>query len=418
MTRKQSPPKLGNNGGFAYVRINSKRTYLGKFGSAEAERNYTRCIAEWATSTPGISPEIGTITVNTLMTAFLEHIRHHTPPHYASCCAAADVVLQLYGGTMVSEFTPKRLAAVQYQITKTIGKRGKPYSRQYCNALTNRIKQAFRWGVAQEFVSTVTADALKHVPALQQGRTTAPETTPRLDISAEAVKATLPYLLPTVAAMVQVQRLAVMRPNEVCRMRVGDIDRTRKDGVWIYLPPKHKNTWRGFGKAIPLGKPEQELILPYLVGKTPEQAVFSPKTALLEKREKDSQRRKSKLTPSQVKRAAQHAAHPKRIVREHYSSVSYAIAVSRAIEIANRTLPDDQKIPNWTPYQLRHAGITELVFANDGNLDVARAVAGHLSASMTKIYNHADLRIAVEAAKKRGVAATAASPCITAGVEQ
>jgi site-specific recombinase XerD len=65
-------------------------------------------------------------------------------------------------------------------------------------------------------------------------------------------------------------------------------------------------------------------------------------------------------------------------------------------------LPQDQQIPHWFPYQLRHAGVTELVAEHDGNLDVARAVAGQKSISITQGYNHADLKIAIEQAKKRG----------------
>ena len=51
MKKSQStPPRMGNNGGTAFVRINGKRIYLGKFGSPEAAQNYARCVAEWAIS--------------------------------------------------------------------------------------------------------------------------------------------------------------------------------------------------------------------------------------------------------------------------------------------------------------------------------------------------------------------------------
>jgi len=178
----------------------------------------------------------------------------------------------------------------------------------------------FRWGVSQELVSPITADALKYVPPLRQGRTTAPESEPREDVPDDVVDATLPHLLPTVAAMVQVQRWATMRPSEVCRMRVGEIDMSRKDGIWLYRLPKHKCTWRGQRKIVPLGKPEQRLILPYLEGKTPEQAVFSPKTAMLEKKARDAERRRTKVPPSQELRAEKRLANPKRGDQEHYSS--------------------------------------------------------------------------------------------------
>ena len=288
MTKSHStPPKMGNNGGTAFVRINGKRIYLGKFGSPEAAQNYARCVAEWAISNtdPGqMSMPIGTATVNTLAIAYLDHVQQNNPNRYYEARSAIKTMLQLYSGITVDAFTPKCLAAVQHQFSQQVCKSGKPYSRQYCNDLSQTIKQMFRWGVAQELVSPVTADALKYVPALRLGRTTAPESTPRKDVPDDVVASTLPHLLPTVAAMVQVQRWATMR---------------------------------------------------------------------------------------------------------------------RAIERANRSLPKEQQILHWTPYQLRHAGVTELILENDGDRDVARAVAGQKSIAVTQDYNHADLKIAIEQAKKR-----------------
>jgi integrase len=148
-------------------------------------------------------------------------------------------------------------------------------------------------------------------------------------------------------------------------MCVGDIDKSRQDVIWIYCPPEHKTAWKGHERTVPLGKPEQELIIPYLEGKTADQPVFCTRHG------------------------------------KHYDSELYRGAVARAIVRANRSLPENQKIPHWTPYQLRHAGVTELVAENDGNLDVARAVAGQKTIDITQRYNHADLRIAIEQAKKR-----------------
>ena len=395
---------MGNNGGTAFVRINGKRIYLGKFGSPEAKQNYARCVAEWAVSNTdprqSASP-VGSITIDSLAIACLDYIKDTDFSIYHAFRSAVRTLLQLYSGVTVDSFTPKCLVAVQYQFTQKVDKNGKKYSRQYCNTLVKHIRRMFRWGVAQELVSPLTADALKYVPSLRRGRTTAPDTMPREDVPNEVVDATLPHLLPTVAAMVQVQRWAVMRPNEVCRMQVGDIDMSRKDGIWIYCPLEHKGTWRGHGRAVPFGKPEQALITPYLEGKSPEQAVFSPRTAMLEKKAKDAERRKTKVPPSQVLRAERRATNPKREDREHYDSRSYSRSIKQAIIIANRSLPADQQIPHWTPYQLRHAGVTELTYENDGNLDVARAVAGQRSLAIAQGYNHADLRIAIEQAKKR-----------------
>src|SRR5215469_7034084 len=83
MTKSHStPPKMGNNGGTAFVRINGKRIYLGKFGSPEAAQSYAQCVAEWATGST--DPEqtrlpAGTITVDSLAIAFLDYIKKESP---------------------------------------------------------------------------------------------------------------------------------------------------------------------------------------------------------------------------------------------------------------------------------------------------------------------------------------------------
>jgi integrase len=392
---------MGNNGGTAFVRINGKRVYLGKFGTPEANQNYARCVAEWAVTctAPGQPPpNIGTITVDSLTIAFLDHVQQNDHSHYHSFRSAVKILLQLYSGITADSFTPKCLTAVQHQFTRQVDKNGKRYSRQYCNTLTNNIRSMFRWGVSQELVSPMTADALKYVQPLRQGRTTAPESKPREDVPDDVVEATLPHLLPTVSAMVQVQRLATMRPNEVCRMRVGDIDMT--GAIWLYRPVNHKGTWRGHGREIALGKPEQAILLPYLEGKSPDSAVFSPRTAMLEKQEKDAKRRKSKVPPNQKRRAERIKENPKRKNREHYDSKPYALSIKRAVIIANKSLPEGQKIPHWTPYQLRHAAITEITLRH--GLDAARAVAGQRTINVTQHYNHADRTKAIEMAKTRG----------------
>ena len=162
MTKTSSrPPKMGNNGGTAFVRINGQRVYLGKFGSSEAAQNYARCVAEWAisgTSPEQSAPSAGTITVNSLAIAFLDHIQKNDTSHYHAFRSAVTGLLQLYSGITVDSFTPKCLVAVQHHFTQHVDKNGKRRSRQYCNTLAGHIRAMFRWGVSQELVSPITAD--------------------------------------------------------------------------------------------------------------------------------------------------------------------------------------------------------------------------------------------------------------------
>ena len=142
---------------------------------------------------------------------------------------------------------------------------------------------------------------------------------------------------PTVAAMVQLQRITGMRPSEVYRMTIGSIDKTRDTELWYYTPKSHK-TERFIGeKPIPLGKPEQELIAPYLDGEKSEQALFSPRTAMQEWYIERRKNRQSIITPSQQERDNRRAKKPVGNVGEFYDENSYR----KAIE--NRLFMDSSK---------------------------------------------------------------------------
>jgi integrase len=274
----------------------------------------------------------------------------------------------------------------------------------------NYIRAMLKWGILRKLVSHQVYVEAKFIPPLKKGKTRAYEKPKRQDVPDEVITRTLPYLLPTLRDMVQVQRWASMRPSEVFRMKPGEIDTNYKtdDGVviWMYAPGVHKSTWREKNKAgeyfriIPLGKPEQDIIAPRLVGKADTDYIFSPKDAMKEHYALRAAKRKSKVQPSQVKRKERNAKHPKRKDRDCYDRNSYNRAINRTIVAANKTLPENEQIPSWTPYQLRHAAITDITLQTK-SLDIARAVAGQKSISVTQGYNHADVKIAVEQAVKR-----------------
>jgi len=271
--------------------------------------------------------------------------------------------------------------------------------RSQINKHIGRIIRIFAWGVEEEIVAPNVVAALRAVKNLQRGEQGTFDNPPRQEVSDEVVKWTLPFMPPTVVAMVQLQRITGMRPSEIYRVTVGDIDQTRAPELWYYTPPNHK-TKRFIGeKPIPLGKPEQELLVPYLAGKTAEASVFSPRQAVRERREHQRTERKSKLTPSQRERDRRRAKHPAEKIGDFYDKHSYRQAIEHAICKGNKTLPDGEKIPHWTPYQLRHAAGTA-VEKTEG-LDKAQALLGHRTANITKRYAHGQLAIAEEMARKR-----------------
>jgi integrase len=275
-------------------------------------------------------------------------------------------------------------------------------SRRFCrrivNRCSNRIISIFAWGVENELVPETTWRALKAVKSLRKGEEGTFDNEERQPVPDDVIRRTLPFMPPTLRAMVQLQWLLSMRPNEIFKMRVGDIDTARKNGLWYYVPGSYK-TSQFVGKIVfPLGKPEQELIAPYLAGKAPEAAVFSPRTAMAERNAVRRANRKTKISPSHAAKAEARAAKPSHY-SEFYNRDSYRNAIEHAITKGNKALPDGEKIPHWFPYLLRNSGVTAIELEH--GLDTAQAQAGHTSADMTKRYSAAQLRQREELARNR-----------------
>ena len=88
-----------------------------------------------------------------------------------------------------------------------------------------------------------------------------------------------------------------------------------------------------------------------------------------------------------------------RRVGDFYNKNSYRLAVLRAIEKANRQLPEDQRIPDWTPYELRHSAASAISVELGG--DAATSQLGHTSPTTTAIYLHREVEKLVKLATER-----------------
>ena len=64
--------------------------------------------------------------------------------------------------------------------------------------------------------------------------------------------------------MVDLQRITGMRPEEVCIMRTGDIDRS--GSIWVYRPGSHKTEHHGHDRKVYLGPKAQEILRDWLRG--------------------------------------------------------------------------------------------------------------------------------------------------------
>jgi integrase len=163
----------------------------------------------------------------------------------------------MYGDLPVIEFGPLRLKAFRAYLCKTREIRHgdrievKQPTRRYVNQQIQVLRRVFRWGASEELVPVEVVTALETVSGLQAGRADLPESKGVRPVTDQDVDATIPYLPSAVAAMVRLQMLTGMRPNEVLQLRPGDLDRTGE--VWTYRPQQHKTEHHGRQRVVAIG---------------------------------------------------------------------------------------------------------------------------------------------------------------------
>jgi integrase len=191
------------------------------------------------------------VSINETMIAFLAHAADHNRRHDGTTTnelkeyiLAIRPLRRLFGTSLAEEFGPIVLQTVRAEMV------AQGWCRTRVNKQVGRIKRVFKWAEAQEMIPVAVVQSLACVQGLQRGRTEARETEPVKPVAEEIVNATLPYLWPTVRAMVELQRLAGMRPGEVRAMQLSEIDRT--GDVWIYRPTCHKMAQAGRTREIPM----------------------------------------------------------------------------------------------------------------------------------------------------------------------
>jgi integrase len=391
-------PKYGKHkqSGQARVVLNGRHFLLGPHGSAASRAEYDRLIAEWIAHGRRLLAAGADVTVSTVIARFWDHAQSYYRKPDGSPTSEVDSFRQalrplrrLYGHTPAADFTPVCLKALREAMTKpwtvTDPKTGQPKAlKGFCRTLTNRhlarVKHVFRWATAAGLIPPSVYHGLAAVSGLRKGRSDARESEPVRPVAQAHVDAVLPHLSPTLQALVKLQLLTGARGDEIRRMRTCDVDTT--GDVWVYRPDYHKTAHHGHAREIRLGPKAKQILAPLL--KPDLQAcVFSPADSLAWRRERDRAGRKSKVQPSQARRAEEakrNALKRKRRPRDHYTKDSYARAIARAC--------DKAEVPPWHPHQLRHTRATEL--RRMYGLETARAVLGQKSGAITEIYAEVD----------------------------
>ena len=225
----------------AFVRIGEKMYYLGKYGSDASRREYDRLIGEFIASGRQSFHDQDEILLESLIVQYLNYIEKEVDlceERKASINRILRALNELYGKQPVSSFGPMALKAFRHRWVE------KGLCLATINNYTNVVKQFFCWGSEEEIVPPEIAGALRMVRQLQKGRTSATVYDAIEPVADETVEKTLPHLRQEIQDMVRVQRFLSGRPQDICNMRLCDIDMSGE--IWTYTPFRQSNRWGCF----------------------------------------------------------------------------------------------------------------------------------------------------------------------------
>ncbi len=269
-----------------------------------------------------------------------------------------------------------------------------------------------------EIVEPSVLHGLQALDGLRRGRTTAPDKKPVRPVHSSQIDAIMPYVAPAVGAMVRLQELTGMRPNEVVQLRGCDLNMS--GNIWSYRPEHHKLEHLDVERVIPLGPKAQEILKPWLKPELgaylfcPQQTMDQIRSdasscwtelrrnrmhqATKSDRSRDAvavsaevRKRRNPMAPGRIK-AKKRKGRKSRVPGDRYGVASYRRAIHRACDLA--------KIDRWSPNRLRHTAATRV--RREMGIDAARALLGHSDADTTTIYAERDQELARTAMERLG----------------
>lgn len=392
--------RLHKPSGQAVVRLNGRDFYLGAHGTPDSKSKYQRLIAEYlahgklhpaAVRAPAAAGDArrDDLTINEI---FVAYWKQHVVTYYIKDGEATSEqkniklamrpLLELYGTTRGEDFGPVALTTCRQKMID-LG-----HARKRINKNVDRIRRMFKWAGETELASPMIYQRLRCVSGLRLGRSAAKETADVAPVPGAQVEEVLKIADPEIAAMIRLQLLTGMRPQEVTLMRTVDIDMS-DDSVWWYRPARHKTQHHGRERRVPLGPKARALLRPWL-RTSGDEFLFSPRRVMDRRNRERREARKSPMTPSQAARTRK--TNPRKRPGVHYTTGSYARAIADLCVRADVT--------RWGPGRLRHNAATELRKRFD--LDAARVVLGQNSLTVAEIYAETDWAKAAHVMKQAG----------------
>jgi len=353
-SRSPQPAYQFHLSGQAKVRLGGDDFYLGKHGTPGSYAKYYALLAEYNANgrvspvrekKPDTHQADSPILVKHVTADFRYRVlpkHEHSPAHHACFVWLCDLLDKKHGNEPVAEFGPRKLETLRDGFVA----RGN--CRSYANEQTGKVVKIIEHGVARELVAPDRIVALRALQPLKRGQ--ARDNPKRSGVSLEVIRATLPHLSETVAAMIRLQLATAMRPSELFSMRPVDID--RRGAEWFYRPEHHKTHHHGKVRAVPIIGDAFKALAPFMFGQPDELCFIN-----------------AKGTP--------------------WNKDTYRRAVTRAAKLA--------KVEHWTPYQIRHTSAQAVrdAIGPEGT----QALLGHSRLSTTEVYAKANEAKAIEAAR-------------------
>src|SRR5262245_38070042 len=211
-TRRSTTPRLclHKSAGQAYVRLNGKQRYLGKYGTPAAQRAYAQLLEQLADDAERhdeqlkqaafVPPKANDLIICELLAAYWPHAENHYRKHGQATRTLDNIRLAIkplnerHGELPVRQFGPLLLKAHREWMLNQKTPTGDTPTRGVINERVRIIRPVFEWGVSEELVPETVFRALKTVAGLQQGRSRAREPKGVGAVSDEVIDATIAKL--------------------------------------------------------------------------------------------------------------------------------------------------------------------------------------------------------------------------------
>lgn len=318
----------------------SHRKTLGKYGSEESIQRYREFLAQLQGARGSVYVAGQFLLVREIRDAYFDFAEQHyrrygdVSGEYTGMTYAL-AALDDFADLPSSQFGPRCLVAIRTALAQA------GYVRSTVNHMLSRIKKMFRWACENELCPSELYHKLTSVRGLVRGELGCRESIPVPPALTTSIDGILPFVSTTVRAMILTQYRTGMRPDEVCRMRLDAIDRSRQ--TWLYVPEHHKNSHRGLPMFKALTPSVQAILRPFLVNNP---YMFLP-------------RRK----------------------RERYFPETYRRAIEYGFTKAKKA---GVELEPFTPNQLRHAIATRV--AQKHGHRAAQVLCWHEQPATTSIY--------------------------------